>query len=592
MLLKVVMFGIIIDETDGEFEIENVILSIEVKGHDAKSSKFEGVSAFVRYSRNNSSGWHSASDQSLSQAHSLKQYLYNEFHSNIYIANLIYFENLEEHQLPQRPHNIFSSSISPRDFLTVIAENTKPWRRKNGLAVISACNEEVCKKIDNSKLFKVLIPSSLDRKKLDAISLKQGFNENWVKEIGLKITLLKGRAGTGKTIALLQIANYLFVNKSSRILILTYNLALVSDIKRILALLGLPVGLDDGGVFIESSMSFFRKLLISFCLLDEEVDFVINYKKLLYELSNALNLGVFNKAEIQNVISHFPDFFAYDFVFIDESQDWFYDEIQIIRSIYDYKNLVIADGLDQVVRGSRRSWIVGLKDSDCSIYVLDKSLRMKGNLTLFANLLAQDLGQSNWSIKSNQILRGGQVYVYVGDLLSSLTHVDKIISDAISLGNQPYDLLLLLSPEIVNLLRDEIFFETFQNLIGYKLFEGYKSDVRKNTKIDINYLRAFQYDSARGLEGWVTFCLGFDLFYLHRLELANRTFDNLEDEVLSRDEWIERDVNGWLLMVLTRSIDSTFIHISDTNSIIARKIKNIVKLNPDIFIWLEENDGT
>ncbi len=575
---------------DGEIEkrsltVESFVLCIEVKGHDAKSVKFEGAAAYVRYVRNNSNGWHSASDQSLTQAHSLKQYFFDELKANIYVANLIYFDNLDEHDLPKRPHNIFTSSITPKDFFTVIAENYKPWRRKNGVSAISCSISDISRKIETSKIFKTILPSVLDRKRLDAISLQQGFNPNWIKEVGSRTLLLKGRAGTGKTIALLQLANYLYVNKSSRILILTYNLALVSDVRRVLALLGLPVGLDEGGVTIESCMSFFRKLLKAFCLLPEDANFVDEYRSLISEFGSALSEEIFNQHEIQGVISKFPDFFSYDYVFIDEAQDWFEDEINIIRKIFDYKNLVIADGLDQVVRGSRSSWTIGLKESERSVYLLDKSLRMKGNLTLFANILAENLGLTNWAVKSNQSIRGGQIHIYIGDMWASLISAKEIIESSISQGNKPYDLLMLISPDMAGLFRDTSLLSSFQNLIGCQLFEGYKSDVRKDFKGDLNLIRAFQYDSARGLEGWATLCFGFDEFYLHRFDLSNKVYDSLYDEVLSKDEWVERDINSWLLMVLTRSIDTTFIQIKDPNSLIAKKIRNISLMHPDIFVW-------
>jgi hypothetical protein len=84
---------------NGEIEkksltIESIVLCIEVKGHDAKNVKFEGPVAYVKYVRNNSNGWHSASDQSLSQAHSLKQFFFDEVKANIYIGNLIIKHNL------------------------------------------------------------------------------------------------------------------------------------------------------------------------------------------------------------------------------------------------------------------------------------------------------------------------------------------------------------------------------------------------------------------------------------------------------------------------------------------------------------------
>jgi hypothetical protein len=577
-------------QPDGEVEkkeiwIESSFFCVEVKSHDARRVKFEGIAAYVNYTRNNSHGWHSVSDQNLSQAHSVKGFISEEIGVSPYVSNLILFENLEEKDLPRRPHNIVSLDITPRDFLTVLAENSRPWKRKNNKVFISLGPIELAEKINHSRLFKTIIPTDLDRVRIDAISLQQGFNASWMDHVGERMLILRGRAGTGKTIALLQLANSLYVKNSSRVLILTYNTALVSDIKRVLALLGLPASLDEGGVAIESSMSFFRKLLITFGMLDKEEDFIKQYGPALIELSAAFNQGIFSREEICKVIDSYPEFFAYDYIFIDESQDWFYDEIKIIRHLYDTKNIIISDGMDQIVRGSRSSWTLGLKEKEKSVFLLDKSLRMKGNLTLFANSFASHLGVKGWSLNTNSSIKGGLVNIFVGDLWSAIPFAKELIEKSINQKNNLIDLLCFTSPNLSSLLMDQDFLNKFKAALGCDVFEGFRADIRRTGALDVNALRVYQYESSRGLEGWLTICFDFDGFYQHRVQRALLDYEGLNDKSLSKDEWVNREVNSWILMTLTRSIDSIFIHLSDEDSDIARKLKSLAISQPDIFVW-------
>ncbi|RZJ77384.1 MAG: DUF2075 domain-containing protein, partial [Chryseobacterium sp.] len=85
----------------------------------------------------------------------------------------------------------------------------------------------------------------LTRKKIEQITSKILGEQQYAKAIGEKLIIISGRAGTGKTIKLLKIACDLAVNSGSRSLILTYNHALVSDIKRTLALAEIPDGIDN-----------------------------------------------------------------------------------------------------------------------------------------------------------------------------------------------------------------------------------------------------------------------------------------------------------------------------------------------------------
>ncbi|MBK8873704.1 MAG: PhoH family protein [Bacteroidetes bacterium] len=97
---------------------------------------------------------------------------------------------------------------------------------------------------------------------MEHITSKLLDQQQYAKAIGEKLIVISGRAGTGKTIKLLRIACDLAQNKGARSLILTYNHALVSDIKRTFALIEIPDGIDEYCINIATLHKFFYELLI------------------------------------------------------------------------------------------------------------------------------------------------------------------------------------------------------------------------------------------------------------------------------------------------------------------------------------------
>lgn len=65
-------------------------------------------------------------------------------------------------------------------------------------------------------------------------------SDEYVAALKLKQIIYRGRAGTGKTVGLIRTAIHLVDEGQARVLMLTYNKALVSDIRRLFALAELP----------------------------------------------------------------------------------------------------------------------------------------------------------------------------------------------------------------------------------------------------------------------------------------------------------------------------------------------------------------
>ena len=121
-------------------------------------------------------------------------------------------------------------------------------------------------------------------------------DQKYGDSIGKKLLVIAGRAGTGKTVKLLRFSYDLARNHGKRCLILTYNLALVSDIKRLLALCRMPDDVDGYSVNIETLHKFFYELAIGFDFGKKSEkgnryidDFIPKYRSYLADINEFIN---------------------------------------------------------------------------------------------------------------------------------------------------------------------------------------------------------------------------------------------------------------------------------------------------------------
>jgi hypothetical protein len=109
-------------------------------------------------------------------------------------------------------------------------------------------------------LLQPLEPTPLDRRKMDRIA-KSALPPTWLEELGHKQIIIRGRGGLGKTVILLQMAYRAFDRDRLRSLMLTYNKALVADMRRTMALLGVPRSVEAGGIAINTVHAFIGREL-------------------------------------------------------------------------------------------------------------------------------------------------------------------------------------------------------------------------------------------------------------------------------------------------------------------------------------------
>jgi hypothetical protein len=110
---------------------------------------------------------------------------------------------------------------------------------------------------------------------------------------------------------------------------------------------------------------------------------------------------------------------------------------------------------------------------------------------------------------------------------------------------------------------------------GISLFDGTDNKIRKVYSTNPGECRLYQYESCRGLEGWVTVCLNFDILIENKMnEFKNMDFsDSIVLE--SHEEQLRKYVYKWALMPLTRPIDTLVITLHNPDNEIGKLIKKI-----------------
>ena len=570
-------------ELPDEVIVESFCLVIELKAHSSPNISFNGTNVEVYYPKTKK--WHNASKQNEDQKQSLINYLRLQGFSRMpWVIPLIWLNNVSAKDLPKRPHNILGSEANWELFINVIGQLFSPETR-NGRWVLNAGIEsyEIIKEIA-FELTKVVTPTAIDRKRMEQINQQLAAELELQELVGKQLLLLRGRGGTGKTVNLLQLAKYLYDERAARVLILTYNRALVADLRRLMTIMGIGDGFSEQCIQIQTIYSFFYLILQGLGLFskgeEEFIEKYIDYKKEALEL---LNSGAITFDDIQALIKSDISKFGWDFIFVDEGQDWPKDERDLLFKVFSYNFFAVADGIDQLIRNQTpANWRGELSSKQVKIVPLKRCLRMKAGLTSFVSSFAAELGlqQSEW--EANQFVPGGRVIIYESDTLETAEeNLNDLINITKAAGNEPIDMLFCVPPAMVHDFErspsnQKPIIEIF-NSWGLKTWDGTTYSGRDSYPTENDQLRMVQYESCRGLEGWSVILFGFDNFYSSKLEQIQR---NNNDTTLAKLQ-----VARWSLIPLTRGMDTIFIHISTRPSFIKNVLLRVAMKHPELIEW-------
>lgn len=577
--------GIVTDNV----EIASFCVTIEVKRHDISRISLNGTDFYVKYNNRN----HCVTAQSNKQKLAAMDFFMRTLGATPFVTNVIWFtqatstaiRGLLTNNRRTMPSNVLGNTFCFRELMQLLIWQRSPRRRGSRWVFDSNYHSSSLPAIQNAlSLFSQTKShmGALTRRRIEYLT-NSAFDQNALVDSNGKVSIYRGRAGTGKTVGLIQTAIHLVDEDQARVLMLTYNKALVSDIRRLFALAELPDMFDESCLYINTMHSYFFRLA-SAVLYDSK----LNGTKFIQEYDNILTeLLEFMKDEdgIQLALEICRSDVAldWDYVLIDEAQDWSSLERDLILKLFDKGRIIVADGGQQFVRRiDVCDWSIIRERNNIK---LKYCLRQKENLVSFLNAYTQHMEILGGKVTTKKNMPGGKVIITDDTGLYDIHNQE--MSRLKEAGNIAYDMLYLVPHALVGRKEGDSHFVLKQEFESRGIFvwDGTSRVNRDGYSIDAEEIRLLQYDSARGLEGWTVVCMDLDVF----LEEKDREYVAGKVDSLMLESPAERKkkyLYNWIMIPFTRAIDTLIITLKDPDSEVAQILREIAHSKPDFVSWM------
>jgi len=575
-------------QRDGQqaVDLRSFCLVIEVKSHELDQVAFEGNKVFVKYRGR----LHDATNQNQKQKYAVLNYIKKHGLPQPFIEALIWLTGVPTAALPTSTHNIVGSDATWSSIADKLVRlQARRIDTDSAPPELRACRIRGQESFTSvAELFtEKLEATPLDRKRLEQICKRATSEAAYWSKLGKQLLVFRGRGGAGKTINLLRVANHLYETEGARVLVLTYNKALVADIKRLLALMGIRDGIATRRIEIKSIHSYVNELLRALSLISpHDRDFYANYDRYLTIASEEV------RRQKHNLQHDKSGAFAWDYLLIDEAQDWPPDERDLLYQVYERGRFVLADGIDQLVRSSGRvDWLAGSAANEHQVVSLKKLLRLKHGLYRFVTSFASHLGITDWEVEPHKEAYGGRVVVLEGKYADNWALHDELMRANDEAKNCPVDMLFCVPPSLVEHKGTKPIHSKVALALekrGQLTWDGVCEGVRDSYPTKLEQLRIVQYDSCRGLEGWIVVCLDFDEFYDYKLRNLQPTAHEEGELFFNRAKWVEDAAARWLMIPCTRAIDTLVLQIRSRDTPLGRILSQVQLECPDVVVWRKQ----
>lgn len=570
--------------------ISNFCTTIEVKRHDISGISVNGTDFYVKYGTKS----HCVTAQSNKQKFAAMQFFERTLMESPYVTNVIWFTQATSGDIQKlltnhgriMPANVLGSEFHFKEMMQLLIWQKPPYKRGNTYIFDSSYRPNSMQAIQNAlSLFSKTKAhmGEMTRRRIEQLTNK-AFQANSLVDTQGKVSIYRGRAGTGKTVGLIQTAIHLVDDKQARVLMLTYNKALVSDIRRLFALAELPDMFEANCLHINTMHAYFYQLANA-VLYNGGLNgrsFLNEYETILSELLSFM--ADQDAVDMVKEICTADSSLDWDYILIDEAQDWSNLERDVILKLFDKGKIIVADGGQQFVRRiDVCDWSVIRERNNIK---LKYCLRQKENLVAFVNAYSRKLDILGSKVLTKNNMPGGKVIVTTDDQLFRVhsQEIDRLRAA----GNIPYDMLYLVPHALVKRSGGGSLFSRKHEFEqkGIFLWDGTDSRNRDGYSIDAEEVRLLQYDSSRGLEGWTVVCMDFDVFLEEKqAEYQDGAVDMLMLE--SPEERKKKYLYNWAMIPLTRAIDTLVLTIQDPASEIAGFLREIAEEHPDFVCWIE-----
>lgn len=246
--------------------ISSFCTTIEIKRHDISSIFVNGTDFYVKYGTRN----HCVTSQSNKQKIATMKFFEKTLMVSPYITNIIWFTQATPGDIKKlltnngrtMPSNVLGSDFDFKELMQLLIWQQPPHKRWNAYTFDSSYNAGSLQAIQNAlSLFSKTKAhmGEMTRRRIEQLTNK-AFQTNALIDPQGKVSIYRGRAGTGKTVGLIRTAIHLVDEGQARVLMLTYNKALVSDIRRLFALAELPDMFEANCLHINTMHSYFFQL--------------------------------------------------------------------------------------------------------------------------------------------------------------------------------------------------------------------------------------------------------------------------------------------------------------------------------------------
>lgn len=633
-------------KTNAGKAIHSFVLVIEVKQHSPDLIRFEGPRVLVRYDQL----WSDATAQCDAQTYALKRYQETTYRANkrrqsTFVQRAIWLARAPRSAFAESP----SESSVPVHFSGII------WQSLVDGFVLNKHFDAVRTLIDSSQHVKhhsietlketltyEVRPTRLDLRRVNALTQTRFDAEKtaYIQNLGNGLLMLRGRGGTGKTFALVQVALHL-ARQGKRTVLLTYNHGLIADINRAFHFIKEKEPSLDPLPYIETRYAFIQGIFErTFGHLAEKIvrrhiddiskreDFRLWALSKPDEFLGSLIPGECNgvwdqlcplcqrrrsdakrqgEKEVDRLWheicqSNGSSETLFDFVLIDEGQDWTEDQRDFILHVFGTGQVVVADGVDQFVGQDRCNWDRG----DIPInrrHGLRSSRRTKAATCQTVGEIARELGLSDWDLEPDPSTHGGRFTVIIEpDCRRAVERCLEFIEA--DQREEPTlkavdNLICLPSSKMAMGVNYAALFDQITEKLARDSWRGFDEDDRRTYPVRESQLRAIQYSSCRGMEGWTTICLGLDAFFRFQLRNPRIDIEGLEASVRARegmfwksnvDEKLAQEAHlfavNWLMIPLTRSIDHLVVHIADEDSELCGILRQVSQRLPGSIEWI------
>lgn len=313
-------------------------------------------------------------------------------------------------------------------------------------------------------------------------------------------------------------------------------------------------------------------------------------------------------------------------LFVDEAQDCHYLEKDILIKIFGSEHVVVANGgTEQLIRHMELcnwEYSQGRNLNSKKFRTKNRSYRVKEHLLEFCMFVAKkyniDLNLEPYKEKVGDNPDLGRIIIDFKDELDKNYFIDTLYSlneGAKIHGCVDYESTIVMINhlghdysrgkkkqetgivnEYDNVQTDHIYNRVKLNLQKFKdsvdkPISFWNGTLEDKTEFGIptsGDIRFIFYESCRGLEAWNAMCFSIDKFFeiKYNEEDAEKYLVGNEAEVLTSDLFLSNEdrkkmyAATWVLMAITRAMDSLYLHIEDRESEFGKTVTEFIETSP------------